>query len=51
VRRHLQILRTNAGALDVYLAMARAAVRNLPARHKLELMKALAPENLRAGVD
>jgi predicted short-subunit dehydrogenase-like oxidoreductase (DUF2520 family) len=42
VRRHLRVLRRNQGALDVYFAMARSAVRNLPARNQHALMKALA---------
>ncbi len=46
VRRHLQVLRRNAGALDVYLSMARNAVRNLPARNQHELMKALPRKRL-----
>lgn len=48
VRRHLRKLQNDPGVMDMYLVMARAAIRNLPARNKHQLMKALAPEKPRA---
>ncbi len=44
VRRHLEALRGNPEALAVYLALARAALRNLPAKNRKELEKALGGE-------
>jgi predicted short-subunit dehydrogenase-like oxidoreductase (DUF2520 family) len=41
VRQHLQVLRKIPGARDVYLALARAALRYLPVRNRAKLEKAL----------
>jgi predicted short-subunit dehydrogenase-like oxidoreductase (DUF2520 family) len=41
VRKHLQVLRKLPEATDVYLALARAALRYLPARNRGELKRAL----------
>jgi predicted short-subunit dehydrogenase-like oxidoreductase (DUF2520 family) len=41
VRRHLRVLRKLPGAREVYLALARVALRHLPARNRKELRKAL----------
>jgi predicted short-subunit dehydrogenase-like oxidoreductase (DUF2520 family) len=41
VRKHLQVLKTIPEARDVYLALARAALRYLPARNRKELEKVL----------
>jgi predicted short-subunit dehydrogenase-like oxidoreductase (DUF2520 family) len=41
VRKHLRVLRTIPGASDVYLALARAALRYLPARNRTALEKLL----------
>jgi predicted short-subunit dehydrogenase-like oxidoreductase (DUF2520 family) len=41
VRKHLQVLRKLPEATDVYLALARAALRYLPARSRGELKRAL----------
>jgi predicted short-subunit dehydrogenase-like oxidoreductase (DUF2520 family) len=41
VRKHLQVLRKVPEATDVYLALARAALRYLPARNRAELKRAL----------
>jgi len=41
VRKHLSVLRTVPEARDVYLALARAALRYLPARNRAKLKKAL----------
>ena len=40
-RKHLQVLRKLPEATDVYLALARAALRYLPARNRGELKRAL----------
>ncbi|MFZ0808423.1 MAG: DUF2520 domain-containing protein, partial [Candidatus Sulfotelmatobacter sp.] len=42
VRQHLRVLRKNSGALEIYLAMARFAVRTLPAGNQPALMESLA---------
>jgi predicted short-subunit dehydrogenase-like oxidoreductase (DUF2520 family) len=41
VRKHLQVLKKVPEARDVYLALARAALRYLPARNRAKLRKAL----------
>ena len=41
VKRHLQVLRKVPAAREVYLALAQAALRYLPSKHKAELKKAL----------
>ena len=41
LRKHLKILRRIPGAKDVYLALARSAVRNLPAHNRRLLQKVL----------
>jgi len=41
VRKHLQVLRKIPEARDVYLSLARAALRYLPARNRAKLKKAL----------
>ena len=41
VGKHLEALKGNPEALAVYVALARAAVRNLPARNRKELEKVL----------
>ncbi len=41
IRRHLQALRTIPGAREVYLALARSAVENLPVRDRAGLRKIL----------
>jgi predicted short-subunit dehydrogenase-like oxidoreductase (DUF2520 family) len=41
VKKHLQILRTIPGARDVYVALARAALRDLPAKNRAALEKIL----------
>jgi predicted short-subunit dehydrogenase-like oxidoreductase (DUF2520 family) len=41
VRRHLQVLRALPEAREVYLALARAALKNLPAKNKNALSKLL----------
>jgi predicted short-subunit dehydrogenase-like oxidoreductase (DUF2520 family) len=41
VRKHLQVLRKVPEATDVYLALARAALRYLPARNRAELKRVL----------
>jgi predicted short-subunit dehydrogenase-like oxidoreductase (DUF2520 family) len=43
VRKHLHVLKEVPGARDVYLALARAALRYLPARSRGKLKKALEP--------
>ncbi len=43
VRKHLQVLRKDPEARDVYLALARAALRYLPARNRTKLSNALEP--------
>jgi len=43
VRKHLQVLRKLPEARDVYLILARAALRYLPARNRAKLKKALEP--------
>jgi predicted short-subunit dehydrogenase-like oxidoreductase (DUF2520 family) len=43
VRKHLQVLKKVPQARDVYLALARAAVRYLPVRNRARLKKALEP--------
>jgi predicted short-subunit dehydrogenase-like oxidoreductase (DUF2520 family) len=42
VRQHLQALKQVPAVRDVYLALARAALRYLPVRERKELSKALA---------
>jgi predicted short-subunit dehydrogenase-like oxidoreductase (DUF2520 family) len=39
--KHLKVLRRIPAAREVYLALARAAVRNLPAKNKAQLLKTL----------
>jgi predicted short-subunit dehydrogenase-like oxidoreductase (DUF2520 family) len=41
VRKHLQLLTKVPEAREVYLALARAAMRYLPARNRAQLKKAL----------
>jgi predicted short-subunit dehydrogenase-like oxidoreductase (DUF2520 family) len=41
IRKHLQVLRTVPQVRDVYLALARAALRYLPVRNRSKLKKAL----------
>ncbi len=41
VRKHLEALKGNPEAFAVYVALARAALRNLPARNRRELEKVL----------
>jgi predicted short-subunit dehydrogenase-like oxidoreductase (DUF2520 family) len=41
VKRHLQVLRREPVAREVYLALARAALRYLPSKKTAELKKAL----------
>lgn len=41
VRKHLEALKGNSEALAVYVALARAALRNLPAKNRKELERAL----------
>ena len=41
VRKHLQVLKKHPAGRDVYLALARAALRYLPVRHRGRLKKAL----------
>jgi predicted short-subunit dehydrogenase-like oxidoreductase (DUF2520 family) len=41
VEKHLRVLRRVAAASDVYRALARAALKNLPAKHRKELERAL----------
>jgi len=41
VRKHLRVLRKVPETTDVYLALARAALRYLPARNRAELKRAL----------
>ena len=41
VRKHLQMLRTIPEAREVYLALASAAMRYLPARNRARLKSAL----------
>ena len=41
VSRHLKALRKSAGAAEVYLALARAALRNLPVQNRKALTKIL----------
>ena len=41
VRKHLQVVRKVPEATEVYLALARAALRYLPARNRAELKRAL----------
>ena len=41
VKRHLQVLRRIPEAREVYVALARSALRHLPAKHKMKLAKAL----------
>ena len=43
VRKHLQVLKKVPQARDVYLALARAALRYLPVRNRARLEKALEP--------
>jgi predicted short-subunit dehydrogenase-like oxidoreductase (DUF2520 family) len=43
VRKHLAVLKKVPEARQVYLALARAALRYLPARNRAMLKKALAP--------
>jgi predicted short-subunit dehydrogenase-like oxidoreductase (DUF2520 family) len=42
VRKHLQALKRDPGAREVYMALARAALRHLPVRNRKELKKVLA---------
>jgi hypothetical protein len=48
VRKHLQVLRTIPEGRDVYLALARAALRYLPVRNREELKTALKSRSTRA---
>lgn len=41
VRKHLQVLRKNPGAFEVYKALARAALKNLPTQNRAALTKLL----------
>jgi predicted short-subunit dehydrogenase-like oxidoreductase (DUF2520 family) len=41
VRKHLQVLKKVPEAREVYLALARAAMRYLPAQNRAKLKKAL----------
>ncbi len=41
VRKHLRVLRTVPGAREIYLALARSALRTLPAGNRQELKKLL----------
>jgi predicted short-subunit dehydrogenase-like oxidoreductase (DUF2520 family) len=41
VKKHLRVLREVPGARDVYLALARAALRDLPAKNPIALRKTL----------
>ena len=41
VRKHLQVLKKVPEAREVYLALARAAMRYLPSRNRVQLKKAL----------
>jgi len=41
VRKHLRVLRTVPGARDVYVALARVALRDLPAKNRAALEKML----------
>ena len=43
VRKHLRVLRRVRGSRDVYVALARAALRLLPAQNRRQLEKALRP--------
>jgi predicted short-subunit dehydrogenase-like oxidoreductase (DUF2520 family) len=43
VRKHLQVLKKNPEGRDVYLALARAALKYLPVRNRGKLKKALEP--------
>jgi predicted short-subunit dehydrogenase-like oxidoreductase (DUF2520 family) len=44
VRKHLKILRTVPEAGEVYLALARIALRELPAKNRVQLEKILKPK-------
>ena len=44
VRKHLRVLRSVPAAREVYLALARAALRYLPAKHKSALKTLLVRE-------
>jgi predicted short-subunit dehydrogenase-like oxidoreductase (DUF2520 family) len=48
VRKHLRVLKKAPEARDVYLALARAAFRYLPARNRKELEKGLGQCSMRA---
>jgi predicted short-subunit dehydrogenase-like oxidoreductase (DUF2520 family) len=48
VRKHLQAVGKIPGATDVYLALARAALRYLPVRNRKELEKAMGSRPMRA---
>lgn len=41
VQKHLQVLRKNSGAFEVYSALARAALNNLPTQNRAALAKLL----------
>jgi predicted short-subunit dehydrogenase-like oxidoreductase (DUF2520 family) len=43
VRKHLQVLKKVPEARDVYLSLARAALRYLPVRHRAKLKRTLEP--------
>lgn len=43
VRRHLRVLQKVPGSREVYVALARAALRHLPVRNRKELERALRP--------
>jgi len=43
VRKHLQLLRSIAGARDVYITLARTAVRHLPVQQRKMITQALKP--------
>jgi len=41
IRKHLEALREVPGARDIYLALARSALRNLPVRDRKAVRKIL----------
>jgi len=51
VKRHLRVLRGTPAARDVYVALARAALRYLPAKNKKSLKKLLDSESDRFESD